>query len=83
VRDHPGLAEQQQDRLLEPLVDHDLPVDHLGDPGLAPVEQIDRLVDGGDGLGVVRGDLVAALPQVVDAGTQVGHGRRPYRAPAR
>ena len=52
--------------VLQPLVDDDVAVDHLGDAGLAGVEQLDRLVHGvaGLGLGHHREQVVAALPEL-------------------
>ena len=68
-------AEEQQDRLLEPFVHHDLPVDRLGDAGLAGVEQVDGGVHGGEGVAVGRGELVAPRPQRFYLRLQAGHCR--------
>src|SRR5680860_1319893 len=38
-------AERQQDRFLQPLMDHPLAADLLGDPELALVEQVQHLLD--------------------------------------
>ena len=51
------------------------PVD-LGDPGLAAVEQVDRLVDVGGGLGVAGLQLGPALPQSVMVASRSAMGRR-------
>ena len=52
-------AEVEEDRLLRPLVDDPAVVARLGDPELATVEQVDRLLDR------LRLDLTA-LPQLLD-----------------
>ena len=73
---HPTKAEEQQDGQPEPLVDHDLAVDDLGDPHLAPVEEVDGLVDRGAGTLVVTLEAIPLLPQRLHPGGEVGHGRR-------
>ena len=72
---HAAQPEQQQDRLLEPLVDDDLTarVD-LGDARFA-VEQTDGVVDPLIGVGVVQVELVAPCPEVIDRRLQIGHDR--------
>ena len=63
---HVREPEQQQHRVLQPLVDDDLVVDDLGDPRLAGVEQVDRLVDGvlaRRRAGITDVEVVARLPR--------------------
>ena len=71
--------EQQQDGPLQPLVDHDPAADHLGHAGLAVVEQVDGLAHELAGVLVVGLELGPALPQLVDLGLEVSHGRRRYK----
>ena len=64
-----------------------LPFGDLRHPGLAPVEGVDRLVDGGDDLGVVAVEGGSVGPQGLDPGCKVGHlvtlpPRHPSRARA-
>ena len=68
--------EQQEHRVLQPLVDDDLVVDDLGDARLALVEQVDRLVDGVARLvdGHDRREVVASLPERGDGLGQLVHG---------
>ena len=77
--DHPRLAEQQQDRLFRPLVHHDLTIDHLGDALLPTVEQVDRLRDHRRSVRVVRVDLIAVTPEILDLDTQISHDTGRYR----
>jgi hypothetical protein len=77
--DHPGLAEQQQDRLLQPRVHLDLVVDDLGDTRLTSIEQIDRLPDHGRGVRVLPVDFVASAPKLLDPDTHIRHDTGPYR----
>jgi hypothetical protein len=73
---HAAQPEEQQDRLLQPLVDDDLAAGvDLGDAGLAAVEEPDRLVDDPEGIGVARVQLVAPRPEVLDGRLQVSHDR--------
>ena len=66
---HAAQREQQEDRLLQPLVDDDLVADrvYLGHPGLAGVEKVDRLLDQLRRVAVGRTQLVPPLPQLLDA----------------
>ena len=68
---HRRLREQQQDRLLHPLVHHHRVVDHFGDAQLAPVEPGDHAHDQ---LSRVRsGRLGAPFPQLFDLALKVAH----------
>ena len=72
---HAAQREEQQNRLLEPLVDDHLVgggVD-LGHAGLARVEEVDGLLDQRRRVGVCRRQLVAALPQLLDACLEISH----------
>ena len=73
--------EQQQDRLLQPLVDDDPAADHLGDAGLAVVEQVDGLADQLAGALVAGLELGPVLPEVVDLRLEVSHGPQATAAP--
>ncbi len=77
---HPRQAEEQQDGQLEPLVDDDLAVDHLGDPASPRIEQVDGLVHGRSGGLVVTGASWSrpSHSASICAG-EVGHGRRGYK----
>ena len=59
------------------LVDDDRVGDRvdLGHPGVAPIEQVDGLGHGGQGVGVVRTELVGARQQLFDLRLEVCHGR--------
>ena len=73
---HRGQREEQEDGLLQPVVDHDVVgrgID-LGDPRLAPVEEIDGLVDDGGRLGVALLEARPVFPQFLDLRLEVGHG---------
>ena len=67
--------EQEEHRVLQPLVDHDPVVDDLGDTRLTLVEHVDRLVDGVARLvdGHDRREVVASLPERGDGLGQVVH----------
>ena len=74
---HVPQPEQQQDGGLQPAVDDDLTgVVDLGDPCLAPVEQVDSLGHDAERVGVSRAQLAHAGPQLFDLGRQVGHRPR-------
>ena len=73
---HPAQPEEQEDRQPEPLVDDDLAVDDLGHPHLAPIEQVDGLVDRGPGGLVVTVEVVPLLPQRLHPGSEISHGGR-------
>ena len=65
--------EPEQHGLLRPLVHDDLAVDHLGDPGLAPVERADR---GAHGVVRLRAgqhgrEVVTRVPQLRDRRLEV------------
>ena len=78
---HVREAEQEEHRVLQPLVDDDVVVDDLGDARLTGVEQVDRGVDGvlRVGEGHHRIEVVAPLPERGDGLGQVVHGgRSPY-----
>ena len=48
----------------------------LGHPHLAPIEQVDGLVDRGPGGFVVTVEVVPLLPQRLDPGSEISHGGR-------
>src|SRR5205085_667775 len=75
ARLHVREAEQQQDRLLQPLVDDHVVADALRHPHLAAVEQVDRFADThrGLGLGHDRGHVVTVLPERVDLSLEICH----------
>src|SRR5207248_5780142 len=74
----PPEAEAEQDGLLQPLVDDDLPVDDLGHPGLAAVEKVDGLLHPFGPLGGEGPRFVAGVPGGGDlAGEVVGHAWLP------
>jgi len=73
---HAAQREEEQDRLLQPFVHDDL-VGHGVDfchARLPGVEQVDRLLDECRRVGVGRCELVATLPQLLDARLQISHG---------
>src|SRR3954447_1278166 len=72
-RRHGGDAEEQQDRLLAPLVDDDVVALELGDARLARVEPVDRLVHGLAHRVVLRVEVVTTFPQIGDALLEVSH----------
>src|SRR5262249_36415907 len=76
---HLRYAEEEQDGLLQPLVHLHSPTDHLRDPGLATVEEVDGVPDESPG-GLVGGvELGAVFPQIADLGLEISHGGRRYK----
>ena len=73
---HGRQAEEQQDRVLQPLVDGHALGAHLGDPLDAGVEEVDGLPNRRHGVGVCRRELVTAVPEVVDRVREGRHGVR-------
>ena len=60
--------EQQEDRLLQPLVHDDVLAGELGHPRLAAIEQVDRLGDGRATSVVAGVELVAVAPTALRSG---------------
>ena len=72
---HAAQREEEEDRLLQPLVDDHLVgvgVD-LGHAGLSRIEELDGLLDHLGRVGVGRRQVGAALPQLLDARLEISH----------
>ena len=71
---HVREPEQQQHCVFEPLVHDDVVTDHFGDPALAAVEQLDRIVHRGArvAVGHHRREVVAPFPECGDGCFEVG-----------
>jgi hypothetical protein len=75
----PPQAEAQEDGLLQPFVDDDLPVGHLGHPRFPPVEQVDGFLHPLGDLGRQGVGFVAGVPGGGDLAGEVfeTHGWEP------
>ena len=71
---HGRALEEDEDRLLEPLVNDDVAaVVDLGHPRLSGVEEVDRLPHDRQRVAIGNGQLAAPLPELFDLCLQVSH----------